>query len=326
MIAVHYDRGVYLPECDHLWLDPRGTRPFAFISHAHSDHTGHHQRTILTEPTARFMRARMGSSGKVQHVLKYGEEREFGSFKATLLPAGHVLGSAQVLIDLDGERLLYTGDFKLRPGLSSEAAQCVQADTLIMETTFGLPHYNFPPPSKTIASILEFCRSTLAEGSVPVLLGYSLGKAQEILAALMGSELPVMLHGSIWQMTRLYEDFGAVFPPYERFEPEQITGRVLICPPMTKNSAILEKITKKRVAMITGWGLDERAVYRYGCDAVFPLSDHADYGELMEMVDLVKPSRVLTLHGYADQFALDLRRRGVDAWSLTGGNQLEFGL
>ena len=83
---------------------------------------------------------------------------------------------------------------------------------------------------------------------------------------------------------------------------------------------------EKRVAMITGWGLDENAVYRYGCDSVFPLSDHADYGELMEMVDLVKPKRVYTLHGYADEFALDLRRRGIDAWSLTGGNQLEFSL
>jgi Cft2 family RNA processing exonuclease len=195
-----------------------------------------------------------------------------------------------------------------------------------METTFGLPHYKFPPAAKTIARILEFCRSTLAEGSVPVLLGYSLGKAQEILAALAGAELPVMLHGSIWQMTQLYEELGAVFPPYVRFEPEQVAGHVLICPPMTKGSAMLEKITDKRIAMITGWGLDEGAVYRYGCDSVFPLSDHADYGELMEMVDLVKPARVFTLHGYADEFALDLRRRGIDAWSLTGGNQLEFSL
>lgn len=268
----------------------------------------------------------MGSSGKVQHVLRYGEEREFGSFRATLLPAGHVLGSAQVLIEQAGERLLYTGDFKLRPGLSSEAAQSVEADTLIMETTFGLPHYNFPPAAKTIGRILEFCRSTLAEGSVPVLLGYSLGKAQEILAALAGAELPVMLHGSIWQMTRLYEELGAVFPAYSRFEPEQVAGHVLICPPATAGSAMLEKIVEKRVAMITGWGLDENAVYRYGCDSVFPLSDHADYGELMEMVDLVKPSRVYTLHGYAEEFALDLRRRGIDAWSLTGGNQLEFPL
>jgi Cft2 family RNA processing exonuclease len=323
MMDVIFDRGTFLPECD-LWLDPRGTRPFAFVSHAHSDHTGHHQRTILTDATARFMRARLGSSGKVQHALRYGEERDFGSFRATLLPAGHVLGSAQILIEKGGERLLYTGDFKLRPGLSSEPAESALADTLIMETTFGRPKYLFPPAAKTIARIQSFCQKALAEGEVPVLLGYSLGKAQEVLSALAETGFPLMLHGSIWQMTQLYEGLGVVFPPYVRFEPEQVEGHVLICPPATAGSAMLEKIPKKRVAMITGWGIDERAMYRYQCDEVFPLSDHADYSELLEMVDLVKPSRVFTLHGFADEFASDLRRRGIDAWSLTGGNQIEF--
>jgi Cft2 family RNA processing exonuclease len=325
MMDVLFDRGPYLPECD-LWLDPKGSRPFAFVSHAHSDHTGHHQRTILTDPTARFMKARMGSSGKVQHVLKYGEERDFGSFRATLLPAGHVLGSAQILIEKGGERLLYTGDFKLRPGLSSEPAISVPADTLIMETTFGLPSYKFPPAEQTVAKIVNFCRESLEEGKVPVLLGYSLGKAQEILAALSGCDIPIMVHGSIWQMTRLYQDLGVSFPEYSRFEPETVAGKILLCPPATAGSAMLENIPEKKVAMITGWGIDQRSIYRYRCDAVFPLSDHADYGELMEMVERVQPKRVFTLHGYAEQFALDLRRRGLDAWSLTGGNQIEFTL
>jgi Cft2 family RNA processing exonuclease len=323
MMEVLFDRGTFLPSCD-LWLDAKGTRPFAFVSHAHSDHTGHHQRTILTDPTARFMRARMGSSGKVQHVLKYGEERDFGSFRATLLPAGHVLGSAQILIEQGGERLLYTGDFKLRPGLSREPAESVHADTLIMETTFGLPRYNFPPPEQTVAKIITFCREALSEEKVPVLFAYSLGKAQEILSALAGCDMPIMVHGSIWQMTRLYEDLGIVFPSYTRFEPDSVSGKILLCPPATAGSAMLENIPEKRLAMITGWGIDERSVHRYQCDAVFPLSDHADYGELMEMVGLVQPKRVFTLHGYAEEFARDLRRRGIDAWSLTGGNQIEF--
>ena len=325
MIEVRYERGVHLPSCD-LWLDPRGTRSFAFVSHAHSDHTGHHQRIILTEATARFMRARLGSSGKVQHVMTYGEAREFGSFRATLLPAGHMLGSAQILIEQGGERLLYTGDFKLRKGLSSEPAESVRADTLIMETTFGLPRYKFPPSAKTVARIISFCREALAAGEVPVLLGYSLGKAQEILAGLSGAGLPVMLHGSVWQMTRLYEELGAAFPAYSRYEPGSVNGHVLLCPPATARSAMLENIPSKRVAMITGWGIDARSVHRYRCDAVFPLSDHADYGELLELVERVNPSRVLTLHGFAAEFAQDLRRKGIEAWSLTGNDQIELSL
>ena len=323
MIEIIYNRGIFLPACD-LWLDPRGTRPFAFVSHAHSDHTGHHQRTILTDATARMMRARMGSSGKIQHVLGYGENRSFGPFQATLLPAGHVLGSAQILIEVFGERILYTGDIKLRKGLSSEKAEIVHADTLIMETTYGLPRYKFPPAEKTIARIISFCRETLAAGAVPVLLGYSLGKAQEILSALTEANLPVMLHGSIWRMTRLYEELGAVFPPYVSFEPGLMEGHVLLCPPASVRSSMIRDIPCKRIAMISGWGIDRSAKFRYGCDEVFPLSDHADYGELMEIVDRVKPTRVLTLHGFADEFAWDLRQKGINAWSLTGGNQMEL--
>ena len=323
MMEVQFDQGIHLPECG-LWLDPRGTRPLAFVSHAHSDHTGHHLRTILTEPTARLMKARLGSAGKVHHVLRYGEARDFGNFRATLLPAGHVLGSAQVLVEQGGRSLLYTGDFKLRAGLSCEAATSVQADTLVMETTYGLPHYRFPPPAVTVARILAFCAETLAAGSIPVLLGYSLGKAQEILAALAGAGLPVMLHGAVWRMTRLYEEMGVEFPPYSRYEPSSVGGHVLLCPPASAGSAMLEGLPEHRIAMITGWALDGGSAHRYRCDEVFPLSDHADYDELLEMVSRVSPKRVLTLHGFAEEFARDLRERGIEAWSLTGGRQMDL--
>jgi Cft2 family RNA processing exonuclease len=326
MMEVVFDRGTYLPSCD-LWLDPRGSRPFAFVSHAHSDHTGHHQRTILTAATSRFMRARLGSSGKVQHTMGYGEERDFGTFRVTLLPAGHILGSAQILIEQEGERLLYTGDFKLRPGLSGEPAVTGKADTLIMETTFGLSRYKFPPAEKTMERIIAFCRETIAGGGVPVLLAYSLGKAQEILSGLGGADLPVMLHGSIWQMTKIYEESGASFPAYSRYDEEiGAAGHVLIAPPAVAGSPMVTNISQRRTAMITGWGIDERSLYRYRCDEVFPLSDHADYSELLEMVERVSPKRVYTLHGFAAEFAADLRRRGLEAWALTGGNQLEFAI
>jgi DNA ligase-1 len=324
MLEVRYDHGVYLPGHD-LWLDPREPKRFAFVSHAHSDHIAPHQEMILSERTARLMQARMPGT-RIEHVLPFGELRRVRDVDLTLLPAGHIFGSAQLLITNANEALLYTGDFKLRRGKSAEAAEWREADTLIMETTFGLPRYQFPPTEKVVSEIVVFCRETIDDGAVPVLLGYSLGKAQEILCSLDGAGLIPMLHGSVFQMTRIYEQFGQSFGKYVRYNRNNVSGKVLICPPSAGHSPMVDNIPRKRVAMISGWAVEPGAIYRYQVDAAFPLSDHADYNDLIRYVDLVKPKRVLTLHGFAAEFARDLRERGIEAWALSEENQMEFNL
>src|SRR5205085_3950865 len=200
------------------------------------------------------------------------------------------------------------------------------ADTLIMETSVGLRGYRFPLTEQVIDQIVAFCHETIEAAQVPVLLGYSLGKAQEILCSLDGAGLTPMLHGSVYRMTRIYEQFGQSFCKYVRYNHDDVAGKVLICPPSANRSYMLEKIARKRVAMISGWALDPNAVYRYQVDAAFPLSDHADYSDLIRYVELVQPRRVLTLHGFAAAFARDLRERGVEAWALSEENQMEFDL
>jgi len=328
MIEVVYDRGIYLPSCE-LWLDPQTTRPFAFVSHAYTTrgtHGGHHQRTILTEATARLIRARLGSGGKIQHVLRFGEKRDFGSFRATLLPGGNVLGSSQILIEQAGESLLYAGDFKLRGNVDPYPQDNTSAKTLIMEAVYGHPQFRFPPPEKTLKKLVQFCRESLASDAIPIILGFSLGKAHMILTALSEAGLPSMLHGSIWPMMRLYEEMGEKFPSYGSFDPSAASGHVLLYPLATASALMLDRLTPRRVALITGRKINKKTKIRYQCDDVFPLSDHADYDELMELVDRVKPSRVFTLQGHAGEFAQDLRRKGLEAWALTGGNQLELSL
>ena len=322
MIEVRYDHGVYIPAHD-LWLDPWQPKRFAFVSHAHSDHIARHREMILSERTARLMQARMPGD-RTEHVLPFGEQRRVHDVDLMLLPAGHIFGSAQLFLAQKNETLLYTGDFKLRQGKSAEAAEWREADTLIMETTFGLPRYQFPPTEKVIEQIVAFARDALDESVVPVLLGYSLGKAQEILCALDGAGLTPMLHGSVFQMTRIYEQFGQSFCKYVRYNKNDVAGKVLICPPSASHSPMIEKIPRKRVAMISGWAVEPGAIYRYQVDAAFPLSDHADYDDLVRYVDLVKPKRVLTLHGFAAEFACDLRERGTEAWALSQENQMEF--
>jgi Cft2 family RNA processing exonuclease len=211
----------------------------------------------------------------------------------------------------------------LRPGKSAEAIAWRSADTLIMETTFGLPRYVFPPVEEVISQLINFCMESIGAGQVPILFGYSLGKAQEILAALHEPEFRVFLHPTVYEMTRLYQDFYQSFPAFEMYTGTLPDGSILICPPGA-NRMLISRIENRRTAMLTGWALDSGATYRYQCDALFPLSDHADYSDLIRYVELVKPKRVFTVHGFAAQFAQDLRRRGVEAWPLGQDHQLEL--
>jgi DNA ligase 1 len=324
MIKVRYQRGVYLPHQD-LWLDPWDARRFAFVSHAHSDHIAPHEEIIVSERTAPLMQSRLPGS-RTEHVLPFGEKRMVHGLDLMLLPAGHIFGSAQCFLFVGNETLLYTGDFKLRPGKSAEPAEWRKADTLIMETTFGLPRYRFPPTEEVVGQIVAFCRETIDDDRVPVLLGYSLGKAQEILCSLDGAGLTPMLHGSVYQVTRIYEQFGQSFCKYLRYNASDVAGKVLICPPSANHSHMLERIARKRVAMISGWAVDPNAVYRYQVDAAFALSDHADYNDLLRYVELVQPRLVFTLHGFAAAFARDLRQRAIEAWALSEENQMELTL
>jgi DNA ligase-1 len=324
VIEVRYERGIFLPE-QNLWLDPRDAKPLAFVSHAHSDHIAPHAEVIVSERTARLMQARMPGKRREQ-VVPFSERATVHGMEIMLLPAGHIFGSAQFFLEAEAGSLLYTGDFKLRRGQSAEPAEWRQADTLIMETTYGLPRYRLPPTEEVIAQIVAFCRETLEDDAVPILLGYSLGKAQEILCSLSGAGLTPMLHGSVYGMTQIYEQLGQAFCRYERYDAQNVAGKVLICPPSANRSRMLERIRRKRVAMISGWAVDPNAIYRYQVDAAFPLSDHADYTDLLRYVELVQPKRVLTLHGFAAEFARDLRDRGVEAWALSEENQLELTL
>jgi Cft2 family RNA processing exonuclease len=325
LITILHQNGLHLPGHG-LWLDPHKAKPLAFVSHAHSDHIGRHREVLLSQATARLMNARLPGK-RIENVIAFGETRDFAGGSVTLLPAGHILGSAQFHFETDAGSLLYTGDFKLTPGLSAEPCEWRRADTLIMETTFGLPRYRMPPRAQVATQVIAFCREAIEAGEVPVLLGYSLGKAQEIIRILLAAGLTPMLHESVWRMTEIYRELCPGFPGGSvRFRSSEVHGPVLVFPPSAARAEALEKIGPHRTAMLTGWALDSGAKFRHGCDAAFPLSDHADYDELLRYVDIVKPKRVFTVHGFAAEFAADLRRRGIEAWALAEDNQLELKL
>ena len=127
-------------------------------------------------------------------------------------------------------------------------------------------------------------------------------------------------------MTKVCESLGMEFPPWQEFDPREGGRHVVIGPPRSPGGSFLGKIAAPRTAVITGWALDTGAKYRNQCDAVFPLSDHADFPDLLRFVDLVQPRRVYTVHGFAVEFAQTLRARGIEAWALGGENQMEMTL
>lgn len=321
---------IVLPQLD-LWLDPHWPRTGpekVFVSHAHSDHVAAHREVILSAPTSRLMQARLPGK-RLEHVLAFGETRQFDGptpFEIRLLPAGHIFGSAMACISATDETLLYTGDFKLRAGLSAECCQPCPADILVMETTFGRPQYRFPPTDEVLRSIIRFCQEAFDNDETPVLLGYSLGKSQELLCGLTDAGFALSLHGTAYKLTQIYEQLGQTFPAYERYEAGKTKGKVLVCPPSVVGSAMLRNLGRARTAILTGWAVDPNCRYRYGVDSAFPLSDHADFPDLLDFVKRVEPKIIYTVHGFASDFAQTLRDQGYDARALGIPEQMGLAL
>lgn len=311
MLRVEYREGLYLPDLD-LWFDAAGPRERCVISHAHSDHIAEHRAIVATPETARIFRHRRGEA-EVE-TLPYGVRRDYGRYALTMYPAGHCLGSAQILVEADGERLVYTGDIKLRHNVAAEQAVIVPCDTLVMESTFGDPQYRFPPDVATFDRLYAACDRALSDDRVPVVLAYALGKSQEALELLLRRGYIVSLHGSVWNVTEIYRELGVEFSgPYERYERDRLRGRVLIAPPGCRRQPMVQNIARHMTIMLTGWAVGRSAPYMYrDVDLVLPLSDHADFDELVRLARESGARRIITMHG-AKKFAALLRDLGLNA-------------
>ncbi len=320
--------GLYLPQVD-LWMDPKRPQKRAVVTHAHYDHLAGHREIWASTRTARLLQERVPKRTKIR-AIPFGKAVALGGGASfTLVPAGHILGSAMVWVErrVGGKetRLLYTGDFKLRGGKTSEKCEPKRADVLVMETTFGRPEYRFPAEEKVVGEMISFCHRAVREGKVPILLGYALGKSQEILQRVGAIGYPVLMERAGHRMCEVYRELGQKLPEVGRLGKitvEKVGGHILIVPPSMARGERLKVLEKRSVAVVTGWALDRGAIYRYGCQEAFALSDHADYGELLEMVERVGPKEVRTVHGFAQEFAMDLQERGWRAWALAGETQM----
>ena len=245
-----------------------------------------------------------------------------GAHELTLFSAGHVLGSAQLLIEGERGRFVYTGDFKLERSYTAEAPEVKRCDVVLMECTYGRPQYVFPPRAEVAGAMVAWARRALEDGVVPIFFAYSLGKAQEALAILGGAGLPLAAHGAVATMAQVYTEAGVSLPPYERYDSKGFDGaRVLVWPPSGRALPAAVRGKAVRTAALTGWVIGNGANFRNGTDTGFPLSDHADFPSLLRYIELAQPKKVLLNHGWRD-FVFRLRRMGIDAEYLESNTQL----
>jgi len=217
--------------------------------------------------------------------------------------------------------LLYTGDFKLRACATVPCAEVRRADVLVMESTYGLPFFRFPQRETVVGQLLEIVDRALGEGRQPIVMGYSLGKSQEIVRILTDAGHRVTVHGAVFHNNQAYERLGVPLGTYRKYAPEDFHGAaaldlrergVLVAPPQVARSGFVTRFERPCRVMMSGWGLMKNAIYRYGVDHALPLSDHADFDELLELVERVGPRKIYTVHGYRE-FAETLRGKGLDA-------------
>ena len=333
---VDWDDALKVRGCG-LYLDARTPRPACFVSHGHGDHLpqgGLHGRFLCTTATASIAERRVGL--RHPEIVDYGRAVRFDAdTTVTAHPAGHVLGSAMALVERPEGTLLYTGDFKLRRSHTVEPADPPRADVLLTECTYGKPHFAFPPADATATELCERVGAAMAGGRQPIVYGYALGKAQEIVRLLTDGGFTVTQHGAVANLTEIYQRHGVPLGRPEqlrRYAAGDFHGPaaldlaergVLVAPPGAARGAFTSRFADPLRVMMTGWALTSGAPFRYGVDVCLPLSDHADFRELLETVERVRPRVVYTHHGFPE-FADELRRRGIDARLARPAAQLEL--
>lgn len=289
--------GLFFPD---LGLALDGYHPNAthiFISHAHADHMIRNRsaNVFASVPTLELMELR-GFKGE-QNPLRFKQWIETDKFKATLYPAGHILGSSMIYVESDDGSLLYTGDCRTPPSPATEGFETPETvDYLIIEATFGLPIYKWKSNDVLAEDIRKFATDTLSEGYTPIFLGYSLGKSQEIMHILSVLDHPIMIHGAGFKLCDVYEKHGFSLGNYSAYQREQCEGKILLAPSSALANGFASNVLGRKVAYCSGWAANESRRTQLTADKLIPISDHLDFFELISLCKKLSPKKVYITH------------------------------
>jgi putative mRNA 3-end processing factor len=317
-LIVARPEGLYCQPGD-FYIDPWQPVDRAVITHGHGDHArpgcGHYLAAVAG---AGILRARLGAGINLQS-LDYGERIRHHGVDLSLHPAGHVLGSAQVRLEYRGEVWVASGDYKVEPDATCTPFEPVRCDTFITESTFGLPIYQWRPQVEIFADINAWWSSNAAQRRASVLFCYAFGKAQRILHALDAGIGPILAHGSVEPLNRVYREAGVALPATQYVgdvsDPSLFKTSLVLAPPSAAGSSWMRRFGDYSDGFASGWMQLRGTRRRRGVDRGFVLSDHADWPGLLSAIHATGAQRVIVTHGQVHPLVRWLCEQGLDAQS-----------
>ena len=313
MLEINSSSEIKLSGTD-IYFDSKRAVPLSFVSSANVNKLPRSEKIIATPETIKLLGKKIKGSAVLSSP--YGKPFTLGSYSIELIPSGQMLGAAQVVVEKDGRRIIYTGGFKLKNTATAGYADLRRCDTLIVDCAYGAPKFIFPPPEIVMESILEFVNRTLFEDKIPVILVNPLGKAQDLIIFLGERNVELSLHPAMAKTLRLYEELGVRIPPYGGIKRKHFKNNVLIAPLSYRDSAVVENLKRKKVAVISGRSMENGAFVRSAlrAEVAFPLSNHFGYDEISEYLGVSRPENVIIRGNFSDSFTEGLEK---DGWNIT---------
>jgi len=310
------EAGLFCP-AGNFHIDPWKPSATAIITHAHGDHARFgSDRYFAADIGLPLLRERL--AGASIDGLGYGEQRRFGDARVSLHPAGHILGSSQVRIEVDGRVCVVSGDYKRNPAPTCAPFEVVPCDVFVTEATFALPVYRWPPIGEIVDDLIAWWDLCAARGVPAVLFCYALGKAQRLLAELaLRIDRPVHVHGAMIALVERYRELGVgllpTIPVSESARGRDFAGELILAPPSAAGSTWMRRFSNASTGFASGWMRIRGNRRRRGYDRGFVVSDHADWPGLIDTIRATGAQRILPTHGNTDALVPYLRELGLDA-------------
>ena len=311
------DRDLRIAPID-VYVDPPQPRARAIITHGHADHArAGHGAVLATPDTIAIMKTRYGEDAAGSwEELPFGERRDIDGVTVSLHPAGHILGSAQVLLEHRGQRIVVTGDYKRLPDRTAQPFELLECDLLVTEATFGLPVFQHPKPTDEIGRLL---RSVAAFPERAHVIGcYALGKAQRVISLLRqaGYNAPIYLHGAMIRLCELYVERGIPLGDLRHsldVPKTELAGQIVIAPPSAIKDRWSRRLPDPVLAVASGWMSVKQRARQSGVELPLVISDHADWNELRQTIGETCAGTVWVTHGREDALVYWSQQQGLAA-------------